>query len=32
MEHIRIFGGINIEELYVFLTRIFELKSNLITN
>ena len=30
--NIRIFGGINIEELYDFLTRIFELKSNLITN
>ena len=30
--NIRIFGGINIEELYDFLTRILELKSNLITN
>ena len=30
--NIRIFGGINIEELYDFLTRIYELKSNLITN
>ena len=30
--NIRIFGGINIDELYDFLNKIYELKSNLITN